>query len=107
MYPVLVSGLVSIALALRLLARPALRHLALTGATIFLTLLAGALGTVQGIRVSTATASKSGVLDDLLQGTSQSLHCMLAALFLTTIATLPAILGAFRLAARADEERGQ
>jgi hypothetical protein len=52
-------------------------------------------------------ASQSGVLDDLLRGTSQSLHCMLAALVLATLATLPAMLGTFRLAARADEERSR
>jgi hypothetical protein len=106
-YPVIVFGLMAIALAARYAAAPKKGDLALLVGVGVATLLLGSLGTVIGIQASARYITEAPDKWLFLVGLKESLNVMVTALVATTFEVLIATYGALKLAraSGADQAR--
>lgn len=104
-YPVILFGLLAIALAARYAASPKKGDLALLVGVGVATLLLGSLGTVIGIQASAKYIHDTPEKWVFLIGLKESLNVMVTALVATTFEVLIATYGAVKLARASASER--
>jgi hypothetical protein len=105
MYPTLLAGLALLGTSLRYATRPDSRYVPLLLTLGLFTLLAGSLGFVTG--VMNLLRAYAGPLADqgpsvLYLGLQESLHNVALALLMTTVSTIAASIGAWRLTRQAQ-----
>jgi len=104
MYPTLVAGLATLALAARYAIRPRRRTVLLAAATGLLTAVTGALGFVTGIIATAVHIGTEGDPRLVIVGVGESAHNLALALLLLALALLGIIAGAARGPRRGAQE---